>query len=102
MVKKVTKPAAVIAEQAPVEAKKKVVKEAVIAKVVEADSDIDMNEEEQQSGAAVDDGDESITIKQKKENALKLAKAVKKMNAKLKKSLEKKQIVKAVQALQAF
>jgi len=43
--------------------------------------------------------DESETIKQKKENAQKMIKAVKKMNAKIKASIERKQVVKAVQAL---
>ena len=43
--------------------------------------------------------DESETVKQKKENAQKMIKAVKKMNAKIKASIERKQVVKAVQAL---
>lgn len=47
-------------------------------------------------------GDESQTIKQKKENAKRMLQAVKKFNAKLKSTLERKQIVKAVQALQAY
>ena len=47
-------------------------------------------------------GDESQTVKQKKENAKKMLQAVKKFNAKLKSSLEKKQIIKAVQALKAY
>lgn len=50
---------------------------------------------EVQSGAAVVDED-SQTIKEKKENAKKMLKQVKKMNAKVKASLERKQITKAV------
>ena len=38
----------------------------------------------------------SETVKQKKENAQKMIKAVKKMNAKIKASIEKKQVIKAV------
>ena len=45
---------------------------------------------------------DSITIKQKKENAKKMLSAVKKFNAKLKSSIERKQITKAVQALQGY
>ena len=41
----------------------------------------------------------SETVKQKKENAQKMVKAIKKMNAKLKESVERKQVAKAVQAL---
>jgi hypothetical protein len=48
------------------------------------------------------DGDESQTVKQKKENAKKMLQSVKKFNAKLKSSLERKQIIKAVQALKAY
>jgi ribosome biogenesis protein UTP30 len=48
------------------------------------------------------DGDESQTIKQKKENAKKMLQSVKKFNAKLKSSLERKQIIKAVQALKTY
>ena len=46
--------------------------------------------------------EESWTVKQKKENAQRFLKSVKKMNGKVKSSLERKQIVKAVQALQAY
>jgi hypothetical protein len=49
----------------------------------------------------IDDTD-SQTIKEKKENAKKLQKAIKKVNAKVKASMEKKQIVKAIQALQEY
>jgi len=48
------------------------------------------------------DGDESQTVKQKKENAKKMLQSVKKFNAKLKSSLERKQIIKAVQALKTY
>jgi len=44
----------------------------------------------------------SETVKQKKENAQKMVKAIKKMNAKLKESIERKQVAKAVQALQDY
>lgn len=43
--------------------------------------------------------EESLTIKQKKENYAKMVKSVKKMNKKLSKSLDKKLVIKAVQAL---
>lgn len=45
------------------------------------------------------DAEDSLTVKQKKENAQRFLKSVKKMNAKVKSSLERKQIMKAVQAL---
>jgi hypothetical protein len=41
-------------------------------------------------------------VKEKRFNAAKMVKQAKKMNAKLKASLEKKQIVRAVQALLSF
>ena len=41
-------------------------------------------------------------MKQKKENAKKMLASVKKFNAKLKSSLERKQVIKAVQALQGY
>jgi ribosome biogenesis protein UTP30 len=44
----------------------------------------------------------SETVKQKKENAQKMVKVIKKMNAKLKESIERKQVAKAVQALQDY
>jgi hypothetical protein len=44
------------------------------------------NKENDQQGQ----DEESLTIKQKKENALKMTKSIKKMNAKFKASLEKK------------
>ena len=40
--------------------------------------------------------EESLTVKQKKENAKQMTKAIKKFNAKLKKSLDRKLIIKAV------
>ena len=46
--------------------------------------------------AVADVEEENLTVKQKKLNALNMAKAVKKFNAKIKKSLDKKQLVKAV------
>lgn len=43
-----------------------------------------------------------MTVQEKKENAKKLKKAIKKFDAKIKSSIEKKQVIKAVEALQAF
>ena len=77
----------------PVEAKKGKKEEKVVI------------EEEAQSGSIADvamDIEDNETVKQKKENAANMIKAVKKMNAKVKASIERKQIVKAVQALQEY
>lgn len=62
-----------------------------IEKVASDAEDVNM---EQAGGAAL--AEDSQTVKEKKENAQKMLKAVKKMNAKVKSSLERKQIVKAV------
>ena len=45
---------------------------------------------------------ESETIKEKKAHAKKFAKSVKKFNSKVKSALEKKQVIKAVEALKAY
>lgn len=50
-----------------------------------------------------DGGDEeSQTVREKKENARRMLKAVKAINAKLKSSIERKDITRAVQALQGY
>lgn len=46
--------------------------------------------------------EESLTIKEKKANDLKLKKAIKKMSAKVKSNVEQKQIIKAVEALKTY
>lgn len=48
------------------------------------------------------DQEESLTIKEKKANDLKLKKAIKKMSAKVKSNVEQKQIIKAVEALKTY
>ena len=94
MVKKVSASKKAVTEVAAVaEVEQKKAKGAVVEQVKDS---IDEEKEVEL------DGDESQTIKQKKENAKKMLQAVKKFNAKLKSSLERKQIVKAVQALKAY
>lgn len=94
MVKKVSASKKAVTEQATaaVEVEQKKAK-AVVEQVkdsIDEEKDVELN------------GDESQTVKQKKENAKKMLQAVKKFNAKLKSSLERKQIIKAVQALKAY
>lgn len=88
MVKKVAK----ATEQAQGSSKAKISKEEVKEEI---------HQEEQQSQQN-DDIEDTMTVKEKKENAQKFAKAVKKMNAKIKSSIERKQLIKAVEALQAY
>ena len=61
--------------------------------------DVHMSEGEEVQEAL--NGDESQTVQEKKENARKMLKAVKAFNAQLKSSIERKDITRAVQALQA-
>lgn len=61
--------------------------------------DVHMSEGEEVKEAL--NGDESQTVQEKKENARKMLKAVKAFNAQLKSSIERKDITRAVQALQA-
>jgi len=115
MVKKVKQAAAapipvVAKEEAPKEkkesgkakkAQKEEIKKAVVAEPVVEKMEIDSDGGADDIDNEAVEGD-SITIKQKKENAKKMLSAVKKFNAKLKSSIERKQIVKAVNALQGY
>ena len=62
--------------------------------------DVNMSDDEVKEDH--DGGEESQTVKEKKENARRMLKAVKAFNAKIKTSIERKDIIRAVQALQGY
>ncbi len=65
--------------------------------------DVKMSDDEiEESNVDEGNADESQTVREKKENAKKMLKAVKAFNAKLKSTIERKDITRAVQALQGY
>ena len=64
--------------------------------------DVKMTEDEAEVAENEGGAEETLTVKEKKENARKMLKAVKGFNAKLKSSIERKDIIRAVQALLAY
>ena len=91
---KEAKTAPVIAPPAVSEKKASTKKEEKKVEVVEINEGEEVNEAQ--------NGIESQTVLEKKENARKMLKAVKSFNANLKSSIERKDITRAVQALQAY